>query len=420
MTSSPRDQSASSSLPDGGLLAAATRHMQAGVAVTDRQGLYVDINQHYCDLRGYSRDELLGKHFTEVTPPQFREPLRRLHDTFFATGREAPSYWQLRRKDGKEIYVKTHSTLYQGEGGDAYRVTTMVDMTDRYRLERELAREKECAEAAISRLHAQQKSKLQAEKMASLDDLLCGVAHELNTPIGVTLTGATHLLRKVDDLKHALADGSLTQGDLMRFLRTAEDTLTLLRGSTERASAVVESFRQVAAGRDHEDPVAIALRPHAEAVVHSLAHVLARQPVDLRVEIAPDLQVVTYPGVLGRCMAALLTNALEHGLADRPPERGPGRLLLWAGRAGDTVTITVRDNGQGIATKDLPRVFDPFFSGARSLGRTGLGLHMTYNLVTQTLGGAISVESVRGHHTAFRVTIPLDVRTAGTAGATRH
>lgn len=398
-------------------MAAAAQHMQAGVAITDRGGLYVDLNQHYCDLRGYDRQDLLGRHFTEATPPQFREPMRRLHDTFFATGQEPPSYWQLRRKDGREIYVKTHSTLYRGEGGDPYRVTTMVDMTDRYRLERELAREKECAEAAISRLHALQRSKLQAEKMASLDDLLCGVAHELNTPIGVTLTGTTHLLRKVDDIKQALAEGSLTQGDLMRFLRTAEDTLSLLRGSTERASAVVESFRQVAAGRDHEDPVRIALRPHAEAVVHSLAHLLAGRAIDLRVEIAADVEVVTYPGVLSRCMAALLSNAFEHGLGDRPPEKGPGRVLMWAGRAGDTVTITVRDNGHGIAAKDLPRVFDPFFSGARSLGRTGLGLHMTYNLVTQTLGGAISVESVRGHHTAFRVTLPLDVRTTTNAAA---
>lgn len=394
-----------------GLLAAAAQHMQAGVAVTDREGLYVDINQHYCDLHGYAREDLLGRHFTEVSPPHYHEPLRRLHDTLFQKGTEAPSYWQLRRKDGREIYVKSHSTLYRSADGDPYRVTTLVDMTDRYRLERELAREKECAEAAISRLHAQQRSRLQAEKMASLDDLLCGVAHELNTPIGVTLTGTTHLLRKVDDLKQAALAGSLTESDLLRFLRAAEDTLALLRGSTERASAVVDSFRQVAAGRDHEDPAAILLRPHAEAVLHSLSHLIAGQEVDLRVEIAPDLKVVTYPGVLSRCIAALLANALEHGLAERPASRGRGRVLLWAGRAEDTVTITVRDNGQGIAAKDLPRVFDPFFSGARSLGRTGLGLHMTYNLVTQTLGGTISVESVRGHHTAFRVTIPQDVRT---------
>ncbi|MFA7429513.1 MAG: PAS domain-containing sensor histidine kinase [Rhodospirillaceae bacterium] len=397
--------------PLNGLFAAAAQHMQAGMAVTDRAGLYVDVNQHYCDLYGFAREDLLGRHFTEASPPHFREPLRRLHDTFFLKGQEAPSYWQLRRRDGKEIYVKSHSALYRADCGARYRVTTMIDITDRYRLERELAREKECAEAAIGRMHAIQRSQLQAEKMASLDDLLCGVAHELNTPIGVTLTSTTHLARKVVDLKQALADGSLTHGDMERFLRAAEDTLALLRGSTERASAVVDSFRQVAAGRNHEDPVQIRLRPHVEAVVHSMAHMIVGQPMDLHVEIDENLVIVTHPGVLARCITALLANALEHGLADRPASRGRGRVLLWAGRAEDTVTITVRDNGGGIAAKDLPRVFDPFFSGTRSLGRTGLGLHMTYNLVTQTLGGTISVESVHGHHTAFRVTIPLDVRT---------
>lgn len=391
-------------------LAAAAHHMQAGVAVTDREGLYVDFNQHFCDLHGYAREDLIGRHFTEASPEHFREPLRRLHDTFFVNGKEAPSYWQLRRKDGKEIYVKSHSSLYRSESGAPYRVTTMVDMTDRYRLERELAREKECAEAAIGQLRATQRNQLQAEKMASLDDLLCGVAHELNTPIGVTLTSTTHLVRKVEDLKQALADGTLTHGELTRFLRTAEDTLALLRASTERASTVVDSFRQVAAGRNHEDPVPIKLRAHADAVVHSMAHLIVGRPIELQVEIADDLQITTHPGVLARCITALLANALEHGMTDRPASRGLGRVLLWAGRAEDTVTITVRDNGEGIKGKDLPRVFDPFFSGARQLGRTGLGLHMTYNLVTQTLGGTISVESVRGHHTAFRMTIPLDVR----------
>lgn len=385
------------SLPD------LAQHVQAAVAVVDRQGVLVDFNAHYCRLHGYDRHELLGRHFTAVSPKRLHAPLQRLHETFFLTGQERPSYWQLCHKDGREIYVKSQSVLCHGEGAQPFRVTTTIDMTDHRREEREMQHATDCVRAAICQMRSGHQSLLQAQKMASLDDLICGVAHELNTPIGITLTSSSHLLEKVCGLRQEMTEGTLSRRTFEAFLETAEQTLGLVLSSTQRASTLVQGFRQISTDREHEEPRLLALRPHMMACLHALAPDLAARQADVRIEVPTDLSFTTRPRALSQVIVALLDNALRHGFADGRA----GRVMLWARQAGDRVSITIRDNGMGIPPDDLPRIFDPFFNGSGAGACRGLGLTMAYNVISHALGGSISVESVINHHSAFRILLPL-------------
>lgn len=230
-------------------LATLAGHMQAGVAAIDRKGLFIDINEAYTRLHGAVAPPtaLRGQHFTSLTPERLRAPMQRLHDALFLTGREEPSYWQLPHQDGRDVFVRCQSVLYHCAEGTPYRVVTMVDMSEHRQHERLMEREQADALAAVARLRLAQREVLLNRRLSSLDDLLRGVAHELNTPIGVCLTATTHLERRVADLAGALDAGTLTRDDLDAFLRRTSETLALLRGSTERAGAVVDGFRQVSA-----------------------------------------------------------------------------------------------------------------------------------------------------------------------------
>jgi C4-dicarboxylate-specific signal transduction histidine kinase len=247
-----------------------------------------------------------------------------------------------------------------------------------------------------------QDSLVQAEKMASLGGLVAGVAHELNTPMGIALTAGTHLRDNVEALDIVVAEGRLTRTRLADFQETLRDSTSLILSNITRAAGLVQSFKQVAVDQASAERRLFMLGPYIEEVLHSLAPRLRNEPHEVVVDCDPTLMMDSYPGALSQVLTNLLLNALIHAF----PGARPGLISIRAQVVGDQIELVFTDNGQGVSPAHIDRLFDPFFTTSRAKGGSGLGLHIVYNLVTQTLGGTIRVRSTPGEGTSFTLLLP--------------
>ena len=253
-------------------------------------------------------------------------------------------------------------------------------------------------------IEAAQQSLIQAEKLASLGALVAGVAHEINTPIGIGLTAASTLQDLTVDIRRQITDGALRKADLLAFLAMAGETSQLLVTHMHRAAELVQSFKQIAVDRTTAGRRRFMLRTYLDEVLVSLHPITKRGRVSVQLDCPDDLLLDTYPGALSQVVVNFVMNSMTHAYDGN----AEGRLSLTIRRVDDDqIELTYADDGCGIAPENLPNIFDPFFTTRRGRGGSGLGLHIVYNIVTVTLGGRIEVESRLGWGTRFTLVLPI-------------
>ncbi len=249
------------------------------------------------------------------------------------------------------------------------------------------------AEAALAELKAMQQSLIQAEKMASLSRLTAGVAHEINTPIGTGLTAATVLQRHTSDFVKAVESGSVTKTAALRYAAVAGESCALIVSNIQRAAELIQSFKQVAVDQTSGVRRSFELGAYLHEIVHSLSPRLKRTAHRVVIDCPAALLLFSDPGAISQILTNLLMNSLTHGY----PDGRHGTLSVQARPLpDDIVELVYSDDGCGIPETHLEHVFDPFFTTRRAVGGTGLGLHIVFNIVTQTLKGSIHVESASG------------------------
>jgi len=281
--------------------------------------------------------------------------------------------------------------------------------------EDELRTAKERAETALAELSAAQQNLIDAERLAALGGLVAGVAHEVNNPIGISLTVASSLARRSETFAEDLKSGKpLRRSQLDEFVRTAEDAAGQLVGNLQRAGELIQSFKQVAVDRSQAEQRSFDLREATEQIVASLRPVLKKSPVEVVVDVPDHLTLNSYPGAYGQVLTNLFLNATTHGFADG---RGGTIRVTATALPDDAVAIVFADDGAGMSQDVQRQAFDPFFTTRRAEGGTGLGLHIVYNLVTQQLGGRIRMETAPGQGTRFRIIMPRTIGRDAAAGA---
>jgi signal transduction histidine kinase len=243
---------------------------------------------------------------------------------------------------------------------------------------------------------------VRSEKLAALGALVAGVSHELNTPIGNSLTVASTIDAQVKDFSTGMAKG-LTRSALETFVGEVREGVDILLRSLARAVELVSSFKQVAVDQTSENRREFFLGETINEILMTLGPTMRKTPHKLVNDIPANIRMESYPGPLGQVLTNLVNNALIHGLKDTAD--GKITLLARPTREG-WVQFTVQDNGAGIAPEHLDRVFDPFFTTRLGQGGSGLGLNIVYNIVTQTLGGTIRVESLQGQGASFVLHLP--------------
>ncbi|HYD82115.1 MAG TPA: ATP-binding protein [Paucimonas sp.] len=256
--------------------------------------------------------------------------------------------------------------------------------------------------AALHRLSITQAELVRKDKLAALGSLVAGIAHELNTPIGNCLTVASTLADQTRSLAERYAQG-IRRSELDRYVGEAGDASALLVRNLQRAADLVASFKQVAVDQTSSQRRTFSLREFAEEVVCTLRPSLRKSEVTLTTEIADGLAMDSFPGPLGQAVANLVGNSFIHGYDGK----GPGTIRIAARKAEDgMIELRVEDDGAGIPAANLDRIFDPFFTTRLGAGSSGLGLHITHNIVTGALGGRIHVESAPGAGARFILLLP--------------
>jgi ligand-binding sensor domain-containing protein/signal transduction histidine kinase len=269
----------------------------------------------------------------------------------------------------------------------AHRLDLQRQVTDRTA---ELSQAKQSAEQALVELRDAQRGLIEAEKMASLGSLVSGVAHEINTPLGVAVTASSMLSDRTAQLQRQYDAGTLKQADLEAFLGVAREATVMVDRNLGRAAQLVSSFKQVSIDHHSDERRRFALSDYLRTLLRSLEPNWKRRPITFELDVEEGLDLDSHPGALAQVVSNLVQNALMHAFADEQP----GTLRLTArGIDGERVELVVADDGRGISAEMLPHVFEPFATTRRGRGGTGLGLHVAYNLVTARLGGQIEVRS---------------------------
>ncbi len=257
---------------------------------------------------------------------------------------------------------------------------------------------------ALLILQRAQDELVRSEKLASLGSLVAGVAHELNTPLGNSVTVASSLADKLEVFSSEVEAGGLKRSSLMTFLEQAQLASQMLNRNLSKASELISHFKQVAVDQASAQRRRFKLREMLEEVVMTMQPQVKSGRHTLLTEFPDEIELDSFPGPLGQVIINLVSNAMLHGLDEKPQG---GIIRIAAEKQGDFVHLSVSDNGVGIAPEIQPKIFDPFFTTKLGKGGSGLGLHIVYSIVTRVLGGQIRLLSEVGEGTTFMIDIPL-------------
>ncbi len=248
-----------------------------------------------------------------------------------------------------------------------------------------------------------QRDLIAKEKLAALGGLVAGIAHEINTPVGIGVTAASHLTETIRDFTALYQAGSMRRSDLEEFLQSAQESNRMVEENLQRASQLIRSFKEVAVDQTADDEREFILRDYTEQVVTSLSPKLRNRPVSIALEgIDPGLQLRTAPGPISQILTNLIMNSLIHGFE----QEQEGRITIAARNLAGALELSYADDGKGISRENQEKIFNPFFTTKRSHGGSGLGMHLVYNIVTKKYAGTIRCESEPGRGVTFTMTFP--------------
>ena len=252
-------------------------------------------------------------------------------------------------------------------------------------------------------IKAAQVQLVEQEKLAALGSLVAGLSHEINTPVGIGVTAASHLSMEVLQCQKAYGQGALTRDDFEAFLESSRESSEMIANNLNRAADLLQNFKLVATDQSAEMERIFNLKEYLQDVVQSISPRLRNTGFHIGVDCPEHLEMKCDPGSLYQILSNLVMNSLTHGFEGMLV----GQINISARNQSSGLVIEYADNGNGISRQDLSRIYEPFFTTKRGRGGTGLGMHIVYNNVTQNLGGNISCASKPGRGTRFTITVPL-------------
>jgi signal transduction histidine kinase len=253
-------------------------------------------------------------------------------------------------------------------------------------------------------LQSAQKKLILSEKMASLGQLVAGVAHEINTPLGNCVTALSFNADTLEELKRKYADQKLTATDFRQFLSSSSESMQLMEKNLMRAAELMRTFKNVAVSQSVEEVSSFRLKQHIEEVLLTLNPQMRHSKIDVSIDVDEGIEVKSFAGAYYQLMSNLILNSVRHAFPDKK-----GHISIKIEKQAEALYFSYSDDGAGMDPQTLNKIFDPFFTTKRGAGGTGLGMYMIYNIVTQLLGGSIKASSVQGKGTQFEILLPLEL-----------
>jgi signal transduction histidine kinase len=284
------------------------------------------------------------------------------------------------------------------------------DIGDKKELEMEVTKRNDALKESnvelqktISDLKLTQDRLIESEKISSLGNLVAGVAHEINTPIGIGLTGITHFLDITKNIKKDYAQDNISEEEFENYLETSNEIAKLININLQKTAQLVKSFKQISVDQASEDIRVFNVNEYVEEILLSLHNVIKKTKLKVELLIDNDLNIKSYPGTFSQVITNLIINSIRHGYA----ANDKGKITIEILNNANRLKLIYTDDGKGISNKNLSKIFDPFFTTNREKGGTGLGLNIIHNLITTKLNGTITCKSKEAHGVEFTINITV-------------
>ena len=376
-----------------------------GLACLSPDCRYLQINQRLTEICGISVEDHLGR-FVRDCVPALADFVEAIVRSIMETGEPVIGIEVAgqRADQVEERHWVTYWHPLRAPSGEIVAVNVAAEeITERKRAEREVRNARDAAETALRHLRETQDSLIEAEKLAALGRMVAGIAHEVNSPVGISLTVASTLQQKAAQFAAEAASGDLRRSSLNAFLDLVQDATAQLVKNLGRSAERIQSFKQVATDQGQSNRRCFDASALTEQILSHLTRDSKQQAVTLNFHCERGLVMDSYPGPFGQVLTHLVVNAMAHAF----PDGLDGVIdIKMASSGADYVELLVADNGCGMAPEVKRLAFDPFFTTRRHFGATGLGLHIVYTIVAERLGGRLSLESDPGGGTTVSLFLP--------------
>jgi len=327
------------------------------------------------------------KDFTLISPPSyFKEVDLLVRNTNILLNRTHKHLEKLSELDGKNKQITKDLEAKVGKRTDALKESNQELLS------------------TLEKLHQFQGQLVESEKMASLGDMVAGLAHEVNTPIGLGITASTLLSDRLKAIRIAFDDKTLKSSELKKFIYDSDENISLIYRNLKRAADLISSFKKVAVDQSTEDIRSFNVKELLNEVIITLGPKISNTPYKIEILCPDDLTVNSKPGPINQILINLIINSIIHGFENKDS----GTITISIMSLSHQLHIQFEDDGRGIDKSVINKIFEPFTTTKRGKGGSGLGLHLVYNLVTQALGGNISLDkSTIGVN--FNIYLPITI-----------
>jgi len=270
---------------------------------------------------------------------------------------------------------------------------------------KELQESNQELEKSMEKLKQTQDTLIETEKMASLGELVAGVAHEINTPIGLSLTGITHFISTSNKIAKLYENDELNEEDFQNFINTSKELAKSININLEKTANLVRSFKQVAVDQSSDGKREFELISYIDEILLSINNITKKTKISIDIDAPSSITLNSYPGVISQIFTNLIMNTIKHAY-----DKGEkGKIEIIIKDKTQNIDITYKDYGKGISEENLSKIFNPFFTTKRDDGGSGLGLSIIYNLITTKLNGSIHCESKLDEGTTFKISIQKEI-----------
>ena len=386
----------------------------------------VDINSATTLLTGFLDIEIQGKKWIDIFVEQNKrkEILKKIQNSLHCNIKNLATTDQ----NGNILYLEWYFVPYFEENHIKYHIAYGYDITKlkdiqtklenanmelENRIEQRTSKLKKANEdlkQAYTELQAAQKQLIQSETMASLGSLVAGIAHEINTPLGVSVTAQSLIDDQVKELNKIADAHDIDSSKIQQSIKIITEANNILNSNLKHAAELIKSFKQVAVDSSSQSLYKFNLKENLNQTLMSLSNVIKKEHLKITVICDPSYEITSYPGALTQIYTNLIINTVNHAYEMIDTKSKVDKLIMIAieRQSSDFYKIIYQDNGTGIPDDVLPKIFEPFFTTKRGQGGSGLGTNIIYNLVIKVLLGKIKCENLQKptHDAKFTILIP--------------
>lgn len=385
--------------------------------VLDAEGKVIDANYASMQLIDESIEEIRGQYYWNTNWWNLAKTERnKLEQAFEMAEKGGFKRFEAAHddKDGKEHLIDFSVKAVKNENGAiSFYIVEGRDVTTYKMQEMEIKKLNEELETrvkertaqlqeSISKLTNTQKMLVKSETMASLGSMVAGVAHEINTPIGISLSLSSFENEQAKKLKEKYENDEMTKQDFESYLNKNIESTAIMMNSLKRASELVRSFKMVAVDTSSYAKREFKVKKYIQEILLGLHNFMKAKKVDIDLQIDEELSIFSFPGIFSQIMTNLIMNSIKHGFANR----NEGKININIVNENNELKIDYTNNGETIPDEILEKIFDPFFTTKRNEGGSGLGLNIIYNLIITNLNGTIEAKNLK-NGVQFLIKFPL-------------